>query len=577
MRKLLLFLLIFITVSNIFSQAHLQLPLSSAYENTLTNRTFQSYIYGESSLIDPPGAVLGMSGFFDYQTNGNNLNNIMIWGDSVVVCWMWSDSLDPQGLTSRKAYYNFSSNMGVNWDTVRSLTTGIRSGYPTLNQIIYNSSRSIALTGRVIFASPPSRGAAWVETLFSLGPTTQSVTPDQGRDMFSSKINDSTLACAYTSNDTLIFRRFNCRSGLFTPPVVIAVPPEQVNINTRFHIASNSSGNNISIIWSPALESISYDFFIRESTNGGNTFAPMDTIYKKQTIINSDTTSPYYNFDIIYKKATNLKYTAFSTLFGNGVYSRRSSKILFWSPAINNGNVTIIADKNNIPILMNESQYNQIQRLQAGVLPVSHPSIAFSEDGSRIYCVYSVAQVQRLNIYNYNDIYLSYSDNGINWSTPINLTNTPDWDELYPSISETGNTRSTINIVYQYTKGPGSQSFNDNAPAYRTWQIYKKFTDIPTEVTSSNEVPSQFALHHNYPNPFNPSTAIKFDLMKPSYVSLKVYDIMGRLVSTIINNEQFNAGTNEVVFNGEALSSGIYYYTLTAGDFTDTKKMLLVK
>lgn len=97
-------------------------------------------------------------------------------------------------------------------------------------------------------------------------------------------------------------------------------------------------------------------------------------------------------------------------------------------------------------------------------------------------------------------------------------------------------------------------------------------------ITNLNSgVPSDFGLGQNYPNPFNPSTKVKFDIPEKSSVSLKIYDIKGSLISTLINNEVFNAGYYSAEFNGSRLPSGVYYYRLEAGSFVETRKMILIK
>ncbi len=97
----------------------------------------------------------------------------------------------------------------------------------------------------------------------------------------------------------------------------------------------------------------------------------------------------------------------------------------------------------------------------------------------------------------------------------------------------------------------------------------------------SSEVPKHFSLSQNYPNPFNPTTKIRFDIpaaVGNAYMSvqLKIYDVAGREVMTLVN-EQLHPGKYEVGFNGDKLSSGIYYYRVQADDFTDVKKMVLLK
>ena len=86
----------------------------------------------------------------------------------------------------------------------------------------------------------------------------------------------------------------------------------------------------------------------------------------------------------------------------------------------------------------------------------------------------------------------------------------------------------------------------------------------------------KFSLANNYPNPFNPSTKIQYTLPTNEFVSLKVYDIIGREVATLVNQQQ-SAGVYDVNFNASNLTSGIYFYKIDAGSFVDVKKMMLIK
>ena len=91
-----------------------------------------------------------------------------------------------------------------------------------------------------------------------------------------------------------------------------------------------------------------------------------------------------------------------------------------------------------------------------------------------------------------------------------------------------------------------------------------------------DSVPSDFTLEQNYPNPFNPSTNIRFSLPEANQVTLKVFDMLGQEVVTLVN-EFINAGSYEVTFDASNLPTGIYTYSLTAGDFQSVKKMMLIK
>jgi len=88
--------------------------------------------------------------------------------------------------------------------------------------------------------------------------------------------------------------------------------------------------------------------------------------------------------------------------------------------------------------------------------------------------------------------------------------------------------------------------------------------------------PSAFSLEQNYPNPFNPVTTIRFSLARTVDVNLAVYDVLGRRV-TLLVNERKNAGVHEVNFDASRLSSGVYFYRLQAGDFTQSKKLVVLK
>ncbi|MCH7962846.1 MAG: T9SS type A sorting domain-containing protein [Bacteroidetes bacterium] len=108
--------------------------------------------------------------------------------------------------------------------------------------------------------------------------------------------------------------------------------------------------------------------------------------------------------------------------------------------------------------------------------------------------------------------------------------------------------------------------------------IYGDTTVVSVEDETPN-MPTEFSLSQNYPNPFNPSTKIKYALSSRQYATLKVYDILGNKVATLVN-EELPAGEYEVEFiaaKNSFLSSGIYFFQLRAGIFIQTKKMLLLK
>lgn len=104
----------------------------------------------------------------------------------------------------------------------------------------------------------------------------------------------------------------------------------------------------------------------------------------------------------------------------------------------------------------------------------------------------------------------------------------------------------------------------------------KLTNDIVVSIPADNAKPESFALHQNYPNPFNPSTVINYQLPVSGKATLKVYDVLGNEVATLVNEEK-PAGTYEINFDASRLTSGIYFYSLKTGSFVETKRMVLLK
>ena len=107
--------------------------------------------------------------------------------------------------------------------------------------------------------------------------------------------------------------------------------------------------------------------------------------------------------------------------------------------------------------------------------------------------------------------------------------------------------------------------------------VIKTTPNVPLGINSSNNsAPAEFSLEQNYPNPFNPSTTIHYSVPKNSFVTLKVYDALGRQVALLADDYK-TAGSYSVTYDASHLASGIYYYTLSSNDILLTKKMILVK
>jgi hypothetical protein len=116
----------------------------------------------------------------------------------------------------------------------------------------------------------------------------------------------------------------------------------------------------------------------------------------------------------------------------------------------------------------------------------------------------------------------------------------------------------------------------ENASGWGAFSPGNRFATLATGVCELREIPLQFNMSLNYPNPFNPNTTIRYELPKSSVVRLSVYDMLGREVAVLVN-ERKDAGSYEIKLEGHNLASGVYLYRLIAGDFVQTRQMLVIK
>jgi hypothetical protein len=171
----------------------------------------------------------------------------------------------------------------------------------------------------------------------------------------------------------------------------------------------------------------------------------------------------------------------------------------------------------------------------------------------------------------------------LNWETETEVNNygfeverfalnskSQAWDKI-GFVNGNGNSNS-----------PKNYSFVDNSIVSGKYSYRLKQIDNDGKFEYSNAIevnfgtPMKYTLNQNYPNPFNPSTVISFSVPVTAHVTLKIYDVLGNEVATLINSEK-PAGVYEVEFNASELTSGIYFYKLQTGSFIETKKMLLIK
>jgi hypothetical protein len=164
----------------------------------------------------------------------------------------------------------------------------------------------------------------------------------------------------------------------------------------------------------------------------------------------------------------------------------------------------------------------------------------------------------------YNAVTMKYNSAGVKL-----------WEQQYNNSNGNGNDQAReLTIDNQGNVFVCGISFNTGTSVDAI--VIKYSQGITTGIHNSNETPDKYELFQNYPNPFNPITNIKFSMPKSGHVRLKVYDILGKLVAELVN--EFKPHGNYLVdFSASDLASGVYFYRLETDDFTDVKKMVLVK
>ncbi len=268
-----------------------------------------------------------------------------------------------------------------------------------------------------------------------------------------------------------------------------------------------------------------------------------------------------------------------------GYYPGRESEIRFWSPNINGGVTKAIADTNNVPFYPNLGVADVMY-------PVGRPVIGRSQMHGYLFVAFQATTGEYWpgasaadSTSFFHGLFMYSTDGGDTWTDPEVFTPTysPSFDFRHVSIvpvspvNPTDDDVITVHLAMQGDPMPASTANGWGImPPSVTAQYFHFSTDITVVSNDDEIVVNSFTLEQNYPNPFNPSTTINYSLAERSAVTLKVYDVLGNEVATLVNTNQ-EAGKHNVSFDAAKLSSGLYIYTLNTGNFTSSKKMMLLK
>jgi len=367
------------------------------------------------------------------------------------------------------------------------------------------------------------------------------------------------------------------------------------NIRTTSTGESNSYNNDIALVTSE--DGVTWDF--EDPFNVTNFICP-DTLTQDP----GDTLRAYTDGSILFDCQDNI-HVAFTTLYYNeieGFASGNNSLIWHWCGAT--GYYSLVADGWFEPV-----------PYECGICQRFVQRPCFAEDESTGYLFVTYQQFDTSDVaengYPQAETYISRSTNGgTHWSVGTNVTNTHAPSGAAGSCMHERDItcnqavlNDTLCLFYILDKDAGSAPFGpfgegawtqnpaicqrvpiDEIPAtplMPRYPLHVDSTGFPPEspvidLSRCDAIPENFRLYQNYPNPFNATTTITFDLNRPDHVTLKIYNILGREVATVVD-ANLAPGTYQTRFDAEHLASGVYFCALRSSTRTITRKMLLLK
>jgi hypothetical protein len=534
---------------------------------------------------------------YDFQTNNAAQS---IWMDANNPDFLhaaFTVSQQTSGWSDRTCYYYGSTDAGVNWFQLGQVPVYIsptdgRSGFA----VVYGTS-----TGAAVIANHNNTGGGEVRSkvYIDAGPFEYNFT-EYDPDPIPWEVNSPiwTRMVVDQSDNVIFIASQSTTSGAadssFTNVLVGSVYDGWNTYNGHqaeaYAIAISESGAKLGMIYEgQGLTGQYSDILYRESTDGGLSWSTPLMIWDADQSNPDSIVATWRGMDLEFLGEDPRAVFEIGVISSNpeeSYYPGYPSSIYFWSPNINGGNPFAIADQNNVPFYTNErgnsdAAFNMGKPCIGRSQVHSHLFVAFAAAGGEIW-------TQTPDSTAYFKGYFMYStDGGATWTNPVVFTpdGPPTIDWRYPaivpvsSVPPTDDDIITVQMTMQADSVPGSNlgAAGTTMPLTVSAQFYQFTTQIT--VVGVDEEPSvvnSFNLEQNYPNPFNPKTNIKFRIAESGLTTLKVYDILGNEINTLVNEEK-QAGSYELEFDASGLTSGVYFYKLQSGNKVETKKLVLMK
>ncbi len=541
---------------------------------TASNTTYKPLSPDWSGMTSAVGTFTTLSGFYDYQSNGGSIQHIRVnpANGNIHTTYMLADDSTTGGLNnSRRTGYAFSSNGGTTWTNFSNVRVpSRRSGFPTIDLLKGANAGSPAIanhstiggTQSTIFVDSPEGTGAFSE--ITAPPIIDTGTDDPIWPYVAGTADGSVVMSASRSVAATVHYTRTTDFSAWSPWTQEVGPTQS---GGRYPIQANGTGR-VGIVANTSNGTAVLGNWWTESTNNGSTWSAPVNIYSTR-FAGADTFNSYVHTDFVYNGNTPLH--VFSEYYVPA--DRSEDNIVFWSQATG-FKIAVRQDTTKYGPYNNPAAP---QRFHNRLM--NFPSIGLS--GTTIVVTYQAMQKDTDSRgYNYSDLwYVASSNGGTTWGGPQRITNTRTTDERYPSVSK-WNAPGQFNMVWSQKSKSGLYAFPGAADTVRSSQVFLRVNPIVFSTTGVEEgsggVVNSFRLSQNYPNPFNPATKIDYKVGQSGPVSIRVYNMLGQEVATVVN-ENLSAGQYQTTFDGAKLSSGVYIYKMTAGSYTESKKMILMK
>lgn len=531
--------------------------------------TGDEIVLGGESRIDPPTPLLApgdsiMYTTYDYGTNGSVNRNIVNYGNGILSFARMMAQGSGTTPTDRGSWYNFTTNGGRTWQHSWGRVETAYRGWSNIDQIQDFGGLEVI-----------------VSHIAAAQPLEINVDADRG--------SNSWLSSQTPGGSKCLWPRMGIGSGA-TFHIIHADsnPPTRLGYSRTTDAGASWDRNGVNIFPSNAgIQADAYaaaargntvafvvvgqgnDVVLLRSTNNGDTWTTT-TIYQVTNPPPAPEPQPDRSCDVL--------------IDGSGVIH------VVWSNYLNIGGTLFLSV--DAPIMYWNSASSVVRNI---ALPVqdttiatytnrfgnfaTQPDLGANATGSAIYCTYTsmISERDGANL-NYSHIYALKSTNGgTTWGAAVDITPGSGFDAVFQTIPDL--VEDTLYVAYfadrmagGYVRGNHSQS----QVAVMWLRVPVSSLPGPTGVQELGGVPTKYGLEQNYPNPFNPSTNVRFELPRSGFVSLSVFNLLGQEVASLVN-EVKQAGRYEATWDAHGLPSGVYLYRFSAADYTETRKMVLLK